>query len=139
MRLAGLMGLTSGEDTDRVRAVIARVALSAGNVAAACDVLSAAVLRRHPRRGHGHAGGGEAGAGGEGEVGAFPAELCEALDLVVEQACVAGSARSSGKGASLCVADFLLFFFWRRGEVGAFFLHHVRERPRLCVFVGVCV
>ena len=119
MRLAGLLGLSSGEDTDRVRAVIARAALATGDVAAACDVLSAAVLRRQPRRGRGHGGGGGAG-GGEGlkgrgveggEVGAFPVELCEVLDLIVEAACVVGAARSGGEGPRF--RCFLSFFAGR--------------------------
>lgn len=109
MRLAGLMGLTSGEDTDRVRAVIARAALATGDVAAACDVLSAAVLRRQPRRSRGHVGGGEGAKGGE--VGAFPAELCAVLDLVVEGACVVGAVRSDGEGSR-----FSFFVFLRGGE-----------------------
>lgn len=74
------MGLTSSTDHDRVRALVARTALSNGDGSAACDLLSAAILRRAPRR-----PGVRRGGQGEGEDGemAFAPELCEALDLVV--------------------------------------------------------
>ncbi|CAN0307340.1 unnamed protein product, partial [Hapterophycus canaliculatus] len=90
LRLADLLGLHSGGDVDRVRALVATAALDGGDGGAACDILSAAILRRLPRaaRGRGQRGGGVGGvAGGRGVAAgtalAFTPELCEALDLVV--------------------------------------------------------
>lgn len=72
------MGLTSGTDHDRVRALVARTALGNGDGSAACNLLSAAILRRAPRR----PGVRRGGQVEDGEL-AFAPELCEALDLVV--------------------------------------------------------
>ncbi|CAM9902098.1 unnamed protein product, partial [Ectocarpus sp. 4 AP-2014] len=104
MRLAGLLGLTSGEEIDRVRALVARAALEAGDGGAACDILSVAILRRPPRgRRRGEEDGGTV-------VVPFAPELCEALDLVVKWGgsgaprvgTAATGARSPARTADLC-------------------------------------
>ncbi|CAM9861553.1 unnamed protein product [Pylaiella littoralis] len=102
VRLAGLLSLDSADEIDRVRALVAKAALRRGDGAAACEILSAAILRRPPRqsgragdgqRGRGHAedGGGGGGSGGGEAVLPFASELCEALDLVVEWGSGSGS------------------------------------------------
>lgn len=92
LRLAGLLGVKSTRDIDRVRALVARAALDSGDRVSACDILSAAVLRRPPRRPRavvpkeaGAAGGSDSArlAHDEDEADAFAPDLCEALDLVV--------------------------------------------------------
>lgn len=100
MRLAGLLGLSSGDESDRVRALVAKVALDRGDGGAACDILSAAILRRPPRP-SGGAGGRDEQGGAEEAAGALPfaPELCEALDLVVEWGSGSGSA-SQGTGTA---------------------------------------
>lgn len=82
MRLAGLMGLASSDtDVDRVRALVARTALDNGDRDAACDILSASILRRPPRR----AVVWSTEQAGVNESTAFAPELCDALDLIVRQ------------------------------------------------------
>lgn len=88
VRLAGLLGLDSTPEVDRVRALAARAALDNGDVLAACDVMSAAVLERPPRR--------PAVAGGnqgheEEDRHAFAPELCDVLQEVLGRGCDAGN------------------------------------------------
>lgn len=85
MRLAGLIGLTSSDkDVDRVRALVARAALDNGDRGAACEVLSASIMRRPPRRRA--VAVKEAGqAEEEDESAAFAPELCEVLHMIVLQ------------------------------------------------------
>ncbi|CAM9252402.1 unnamed protein product [Scytosiphon promiscuus] len=90
LRLAGLLGLHSGGDIDRVRALVATAALDGGDGGAACDILSAAILRRPPRGAPGRGQEGEGGPGvEEGTALPFTPELCEALDLVALSRCPA--------------------------------------------------
>ncbi|CAM9564261.1 unnamed protein product, partial [Sphacelaria rigidula] len=85
MRLAGLMGLTSSDkDVDRVRALVARAALDNGDRSAACEVLSASILRRPPRR-HAAAVEDAGQTEEEDESAAFATELCEVLDMITRQ------------------------------------------------------
>ena len=103
MRLAGLLGLSSGDETDRVRALVAKAALDRGDGAAACDILSAAILRRPPRLSGGagreqQQGGADAAA--DAAALPFAPELCEALDLVVEWGSGSASGRGHGSGGA---------------------------------------
>lgn len=82
MRLANLLGLTSSADSDRVRALVAHTALDNGDSAAACAILSAAILRRPPRDRVVCAEGGQDRMAAEDVP--FDPELCAALDLVIE-------------------------------------------------------
>ena len=109
MRLAGLLGLSSGDETDRVRALVAKAALARGDGGAACDILSAAISRRPPRLtaagGGGGGGGGDGGGAGREEQQPFAPELCEVLDLVVEWGSRSERGGAGAVGAPARTAD----------------------------------
>lgn len=88
MRLTGLMGLNSSDaDVDRVRALVARAAIDNGDYTAACEIISAAVLRRPPPQAAAGVGQAE-----YDETVEFAPELLEALDLVVRASTKEGRA-----------------------------------------------
>ena len=116
MRLAGLLGLAASDhDNDRVRALVARAALEGGDGSAACDILSAAILRRPPReRRVATSSRGEKGAIADASS-TFAPELCEAIDLVVARRVEEDSTVWCGSGGGSDARDgkhtFFLFCF----------------------------
>lgn len=110
MRLAGLLGLTASDiDNDRVRALVARAALDRGDGPAACEILSAAIMRRDTT-----ARRPSFAAAAAASASAFAPELCEAIDLVVDQqirgagmAGVGGGSGSDGGGERDVFRSFL--------------------------------
>lgn len=126
MRLSGLLGLTvSDTDNDRVRALVARAALDREDGPAACEILSAAIMRRNTtarRPSSAAAAAAAAAEAAEASASAFAAELCETIDLIVDRQIqgawmtgVGGGSGSNGNGDG--ERGFSLFDFgWVEGR-----------------------
>lgn len=123
MRLAGLLGLTASDiDNDRVRALVARAALDREDGPAACEILSAAIMRRSTTACRPSlAAAAVVAASASAIASAFAPELCEAIDLVVDRRIRGtwmtgvGGGSGSSDGGERGFDFFKCVFAWRVG------------------------